>query len=175
MREPLPSFSQRGAVLVLSLIFLLALTLIGLSGMRTSTLEEKMANNMRDMDLAFESSESGLREAEVWLDTRLSKPLMGSGFVYAPETLPELTNQDHTWWTNSANTGEYGVTGATALASVASQPHFVLEYRAFIPDSLVLGYDPTKGRNVYRATARGTGATDTAQRMVENTFVKRFN
>lgn len=172
------STSQQGAVLILSLIFLLALTLLGLSGMRTSTLEEKMSSNMRDMDLAFEAAESGLRESETWIDTRTSEPKLPSGFVYDVNGLPDLTSQNHTWWTSDANTGEYGVTGSSAVTGVHDQPRFVLQFRAFIPDSLVVGYDPSKGRNVYRATARGTGAAvaaETAQRMVQDTVVKRFN
>jgi type IV pilus assembly protein PilX len=170
--------SQHGAALVLSLILLLMLTLIGLSSMRTSTMEEKMTSNMRDMDLAFEASESGLREAERWLDLRSHEPAAdGSGFVYHDDVLPDLTTQDHSWWINDANTGEYSVAVPTTppLPAVGDQPRFTVEFRAFIPDSLVRGYEPPKGVNIYRVTARGTGVTSTAQRIVQDTFVKRYN
>ena len=55
---------QSGAVLIISLIMLLLLTLIGASSMQTSSLEEKMAGNLRDRNLAFQAAESALRDAE---------------------------------------------------------------------------------------------------------------
>ena len=56
--------SQSGMVLVISLIMLLLLTLIGVTAMQTTTLEEKMAGNLRDKSLAFQAAESALRAAE---------------------------------------------------------------------------------------------------------------
>lgn len=56
---------QSGVVLVVSLIMLLLLTLIGLSGMQSATLEEKMAANMRDRNLAFQAAEAALNDAEL--------------------------------------------------------------------------------------------------------------
>jgi type IV pilus assembly protein PilX len=55
---------QSGAVLVISLIMLLLLTIIGLDSMQTSILEEKMAYNMKDRSLAFQAAESALKEGE---------------------------------------------------------------------------------------------------------------
>jgi type IV pilus assembly protein PilX len=134
-----------------------------------------MASNMRDTNIAFEATESGLREAEAWLQQQLSEPSLNGGFVYKAGTLPDMTNQTHAWWTNNANTGSYGVAGSTALAEVSTQPRFVLEHRAFVADSLVRGFEPPTGKNIYRVVARGTGATDTAQSIGETTFAKRFN
>ncbi len=55
---------QSGVVLVISLIMLLLLTLIGLSGMQSTILEEKMAGNMRDRNMAFQAAEAALQDAE---------------------------------------------------------------------------------------------------------------
>ena len=55
---------QNGSVLVISLIILVAMTLIGITAMRTSVLEEKMAGNLRDKELAFQAAEAALRAAE---------------------------------------------------------------------------------------------------------------
>ena len=168
--------SQHGAALIFSMILLLVLTLLGLSSMRTATLEEKMAYNMRDMNLAFEAAESGLREAETWLDQQANEASVNNqAFVYPPDAAPELTTQTHSWWSNADNSASYGIAGSTALGEVNSQPRFVIEQRAFVPDSLVQGFEPPKGKNLYRVTARGTGATDTAQSISQSTFAKRFN
>jgi len=56
--------NQSGVVLVISLIILLLLTIIGLTAMQTTALEEKMAGNLRDKNLAFQAAESALRVAE---------------------------------------------------------------------------------------------------------------
>ena len=42
---------QRGAILIISLIMLLVLTILGVTGMRTTVLEEKMAGNLRDKNI----------------------------------------------------------------------------------------------------------------------------
>lgn len=56
--------SERGAVLLVSLVMLLLLTLIGLAGMRMAQLEERMAGNLRDRQLAFQAAEAALRAGE---------------------------------------------------------------------------------------------------------------
>jgi type IV pilus assembly protein PilX len=43
---------------------LLLLTLIGASSMQSTSLEEKMAGNLRDRSIAFQAAESALRDAE---------------------------------------------------------------------------------------------------------------
>ncbi len=51
---------QRGAVLVVSLILLVILTLLGMSVMNTSQLEERMAANVQEVNQSFHSAETGL-------------------------------------------------------------------------------------------------------------------
>jgi Tfp pilus assembly protein PilX len=56
--------SARGAVLLVSLVMLLLLTVIGLAGMRMVQLEERMAGNLRDRQVAFQAAEAALRAGE---------------------------------------------------------------------------------------------------------------
>lgn len=56
--------SERGAVLIVALIMLLLLTIIGLSSMRGTALQENMASNMRDSNLSLQASEAALRKGE---------------------------------------------------------------------------------------------------------------
>lgn len=60
----LPKNSQRGAILVIALFMLLLLTIIGLSSMRGTALQESMAGNMRDSSLALQAAEAALRQGE---------------------------------------------------------------------------------------------------------------
>ena len=64
--KPLPTANapQEGFVLIVGLVILGLLTMLALSGMRDSTLQEKMAGASRDSGLAFQAAESALRDAE---------------------------------------------------------------------------------------------------------------
>lgn len=53
---------QQGAVLVVSLLVLLVLTLIGISSMNGSIMEEKMAANAQIATTTFQKAESSIRE-----------------------------------------------------------------------------------------------------------------
>lgn len=65
MNRTIPSPArQRGASLVVVLILLLIMTLLGLAVLRGTLLEERMSANMYDRSLAFQQTESALREAE---------------------------------------------------------------------------------------------------------------
>lgn len=58
------SQKQLGAVFITGLIFLVVITLLGITAMKTATLEERMAGNLRDRNLALQVAEMGLRYAE---------------------------------------------------------------------------------------------------------------
>ena len=55
-----PESNQSGAVLVTALIMLVILTLLGLSSMTTTTMEERMAANSQEILRAFQAASSGL-------------------------------------------------------------------------------------------------------------------
>ncbi len=55
---------ENGAVLIVGMLFLIVLTLLVISLMRTSILEERMIANARDWNVAFQAAESALRDAE---------------------------------------------------------------------------------------------------------------
>lgn len=54
---------QRGAVLIVSLILLVVMTLLGVTAMNTTSLEEKMAANSQITTRAFHTAETGLSMA----------------------------------------------------------------------------------------------------------------
>ncbi len=68
-----PRSRQSGAALITGLIFLVVLTMIGVTAARMSTLEERMSGNMRDRSIAMQAAELALRDAE--------RDIMGSGLV----------------------------------------------------------------------------------------------
>lgn len=58
---------QQGMVLVIGLIFLLLMTIIGVTSIQTTTLDERMAENLRNRNVAFQGAEAALRAGEAWL------------------------------------------------------------------------------------------------------------
>lgn len=55
---------QKGIALFVSLIFLLLLTIVGIAGMKSATLQEKMSGNARLKNESFQAAEAGLRQGE---------------------------------------------------------------------------------------------------------------
>ena len=70
MTIPIPCKSnlacrQTGAALFISLMFLIILTLIGLSAANVGIMQERMAGNVRETNEAFQNAEATLREVEI--------------------------------------------------------------------------------------------------------------
>jgi type IV pilus assembly protein PilX len=63
-RSSMTYYTQRGMALLVSLVFLLLLTLIGLSSMQSATLQEKMAGSVALRNQSFQSAEAALRVGE---------------------------------------------------------------------------------------------------------------
>ena len=61
---------QTGVSLIISLVFLLAMSLLGVAAVMSTTTQERMARVDRDHTIALEAAETALRDAE--LDIRLS-------------------------------------------------------------------------------------------------------
>lgn len=70
---------QKGVALVVGLLLLLVMTVVGVSSLKTVTMEERMSTNAYDRSLAFQAAEAALRVGE---QTALSQSQTGnSGFV----------------------------------------------------------------------------------------------
>jgi len=168
---------QRGAILIVSLILLLIMTVLALSVSQTSRMQERMAGNARDSDLSFQAAEAGLRDAEAYLWARTSQPIACSTspcVVYQKDALSavNMSVQDNTWWNDNAK--EYGVAGTQEVDGVKADPRVVIEELGFTPFSLTVGRGVPGGRTFYRNTARGVGGTDAAQTVVETTFTRPY-
>jgi len=62
MNYPRPA-RQSGAILIVSMIILLILTLLGVTAMNTSSLQQRMASNTQEQVHAFQAAETGLNQA----------------------------------------------------------------------------------------------------------------
>lgn len=60
---------QRGAALLVALILLVVITLVGLAAIGTTILQNKAAANQYDRQVAFQSAEAALRQAQAAITT----------------------------------------------------------------------------------------------------------
>lgn len=110
---------ESGAALIVSLIFLLLMTLISTSSMRTATMQERMAGNMRDWNIGFQRAEASLRAAEEWLlDTDTLPEFNDTGGYY------HLNSDDRPDWTS--------VPASAGNGSIAHPADGTPEYRYYI-------------------------------------------
>ncbi len=152
--------AQRGAILVVSLLLLLVLTIIGVSSMQGTALEESMSYATRDRTIALQSAEAGLREAEAWIDSIVSPAaLTGSNGLYKrADTIPYY-NTSATWL--NANSSNYVTATAPTGSDTAKYIVKELGLISGIQGSMNLtGYGENKGSGdvtTFQVTSRGTG------------------
>jgi len=175
-RAPL---GQRGIALVMALVFLMLLTMLGITALNMTSLEEKMAGNTKDRDLAFQATESALLAGENTVGSAImvnavvaSATITNDGLHKSSTTSTPVWDESTGVWSGSDYRTYAGLT------KVAEQPKYIIEDLGQIQDkggSLVLpqNYKST-GKNLFRITGRGVGGTVSAVVMVQSTYEKRF-
>ncbi|WP_444929602.1 PilX N-terminal domain-containing pilus assembly protein [Microbulbifer sp. SSSA002] len=167
---------QAGATLLVGLVILLLMTFIGLAAIRGSGMQELMAGNMRDRQLAFQAAEAALRVAEAKLETEAEAAI---STLFDGDTVGYVEQMDGSsasdfWllydWEGAA------VSTSLGLSGVASQPMYVIERiegSVWNPND---GGDIGAGNSVdeeapvyYRITSRGVGGTSSAVVILQST------
>lgn len=166
---------QRGAVLVVGLIFLALMTIVGVTAYSVATQEERMAGNARDRLRAFEAAEAALRDCEQRLRTlsdadTLGYPPAGHPEMYAAPAAGAKEKWETIDWNKDPTRQLGGITG------VAEQPRCIVQQlsraaagnvsqRAELPQSAASAF-------VYQITARGVGANSNAVVLLQSSFVR---
>jgi type IV pilus assembly protein PilX len=158
---------QSGAVLMVSMIMLLLLSIIGVTGSQVTSLEEKMAGNSYDQNIAFQSAEEALRSAEQVINapgfniTTFDGTNNATG-RFSPTDRPDYTNAN-TWVNTSAQ-------AANVIPLVATQPRYFIHYIGNQPSDPL---DPSSiPISMFRIVARGTGRQDTTRVFLQAYFGK---
>lgn len=114
---------QRGMTLIVGLIMVLLMTVVGMAAIRGSNMQELMAGNMRDRNLAFQAAEAGLRQGENLL-TNATLPAFDGTRVGLYQAINNSRNtgfwDSYSWNTASATT-------SMSLEYVNTQPRYVIE------------------------------------------------
>ena len=146
---------QSGAALIVALVFLLMMTVLSTSSMRSSMMQEKMSGHMRDWNLSFQGAEASLRAAE--------------RFLSETPVLPEFDGTNGLYPVNSINrpvwTGDTPTDGGGYVAYPETMPYVAVQPKYYIEqlDSVrPAGTEtetgtPTAEIFFYRVTAVGYG------------------
>ena len=157
---------QDGVVLITGLIFMVVLTIVVLAIMRSSSLEERMASNARNRQLALHAAEAVARDAEATLFSGAAinpiEPFDSAGFSDTCAggfcALGTGDWKSDSLWSDSTKTRTFAAGGDFTLAGITSRPRYIVE-----PISAE-GGQPGKicPKIVFRITARGLGRDSSA-------------
>ena len=166
---------QSGITLIIGLVMLLLLTIIMLAAMRVTSLEERMAGNLRNQNIAFQAAESALREAEAtifisthapqaldnpyrvfniddWLFQDPTDPVCVSGLCKTSSLIPP--DEIDSMVFKKAETG---------IDDISQEPEYIIEYMGEKCDFT----NPERRFVIFRITARGWGNEGGANSLVQ--------
>jgi Tfp pilus assembly protein PilX len=181
---------QRGAVLFVSLIFLLILTLLGVMLARMQSSEERMAQNDSNHELSVEAAEAALRYAETNIANNYYTNAMflanqGGFYSLSLNNYQSVYTQGYNWQQQAAlgNTVPYasdsavtaGVPVGQALASVPGSPQIIIENMGgtALPGNSIApctGYNTTQCTAAYQITVNASGGDQTASATLRSIY-----
>lgn len=181
-------FSSRGFTLISILLMMVALAALALGAMNMSTLQERMAGNVRDKNIALQAAEAALRDAEADVLNNLdaasqfaadcTNGLCVPGSMASTGATSTPVWQSITW--DTAHTRRYGqYTNVAALPAVSSQPMYIIEKLPDLPpgvgESAALQpvFQGSLQPQAFRITARAVGLRATTAVMLQSVYIKQ--
>jgi len=173
-RNPHSHASERGLVLVSSLLLLLVVTILAVAIFRNFGIEEKIAGNQREKQRALHAAESAQQYAEWWLSsgTGVTTPVVCNAVV------PFATGQVCANILPSANVTNLAWPAGVTYAPPAMQfntagganqyyqtPQFYISYLGTTADSSTSNF-----KLLYQVDAVGYGGSQNAVAVVESTY-----
>jgi type IV pilus assembly protein PilX len=181
--------SQRGVVLITSMLLLLVVTIMALAMFRSFGIQEKIAGNMREKQRALQAAVSAQTYGEQWLisNAGTSPPVVCNSLLNANSAegqicsnqlpsslLPAGTTVTTVPWavTGSTNVGvTYTPTGMNVgAASVTNASASYVTAPTFYISDLGQSADPNVPGEVYLVDAAGYGGNSNTVAVVESTF-----
>ena len=166
--------------MLLALVLLLVLSLLAVSGMQGSLMQERMSSAQREGTLALEAAESGARDAERYIEDNLVNVAdfgaTGPFIDATDEDVERPDPHDPDFWADEdqTRTGD-AVDGVT--------PRYYIEYlgEGFEPeqrtDGMITGYSHDTGAGssfAFRTVIRATGPSGSGQRLIEVYYTRRL-
>ena len=193
--SPIHHYQQKGAVLIMGLVLLMALTIVGVASLSNNTLQSRMAGNLMDSNLAFNAAETAARAVQATLNPDFDSQDNCAGSTYdgvsnvtcaidegdasnARADMDWMKNKTDTWWKTADSvhnfTGDYNAKiGGHDL--ITSSPKAIVELYASgggSYESRLSRRTLTTGKKFYRVTVRATGASDNSQAVIQQIINK---
>lgn len=171
---------QQGAVLVSVMIYMLVLSMLGISSMRGTAMEERMASNQWEHSRAFQAAESVIQDAGVWFlfQPDLIEPSAdGSTGVWPTGTVAnDVVDSSFDWSANGISYGDDSGNSTTLFADLIASPQYVIEEAGFEPadndpDTLA----KKTGVFYYSLSAVGYGRSAGSRSILQVTLEKHNN
>ncbi|WP_105101917.1 pilus assembly PilX family protein [Microbulbifer pacificus] len=165
---------QRGAVLIVSLVLLLVLTMIGIAGARGVMMGERMTFASRDAKIALEVAESMARQGEAYIDGLSDISGFGTtGWLRSEGDGPDDLFADATWTDTNSEEWDVGMKGADGNTKLKGRIFIELAGLAS-DDSNAADVDLSTGNTglefddtrVFKIVTRGTGIGGTERIIV---------
>ncbi len=166
--------SQRGMVLITSLLLLVVVTLLAVGLFRSFGIDEKIAGNMREKQRALQAAETAEEYAEHYLASgQATAPITCTAPLVAPlgqvcTTASGLANAALLPWPNAIsytptnmNVTQSGGTGTGGLGTYYQAPEFFITY---------LGVTGSGLGKIYQIDAAGFGGSANTAAVVETTY-----
>ncbi len=198
----LPSLprQQQGAVLIMGLVLLMALTIVGVASLNNNTLQSRMAGNLVDSTLAFNAAETAARALQVSLNPDNGTRSSCQGQTYdgtlgsascvldigdsanGRGDINWMENTTYQWWTDTSGGGANYVQGYTGNYSptIGGKKLITNAPRAIVEEHATVGQygqgltrrNLTTGTKYYRLTVRATGSSDNSVAMIQEIVSK---
>ena len=172
-----PLKKQSGAVLITSLVIVLILSVMIASSVQTTMLQQKMSANLRDRELAFQSSETAIKSGENFILTQNRKSLAGvfdgTNGLYTYNKILDTDDSTIDDLTTEASWGTIDTKGSHALHQVKETAKYIVEE---LPEIASKGGSLTLPKaitgNYYRITSKAKGGTDDSLVILQSIYKK---
>lgn len=179
-----PPGQQNGNILFICAALLAALSILGLSSMRTSLTEERISQSVQDLNIASEAAESALRHGQRQLKTAYQKSLQ-SGF-YKTHTLGAIAPDLSQWENGIYRMSLQDMTvdrSSLALNNDSKVQAWLPRYRLeefFVPDneldtgsSISREEKAPRSTSYFRVIARGVGLQGENEILLESIVIEQ--
>lgn len=184
---------QAGFALFTGLIFLVAMSVLGVTMMGVTRLETLMAGGARESSIAFQAAEAALRRAEIAIEATASTAAFNGGAGMLGESDPEpdffetgTGEADYAWDDDASITYSDDANCPTANScypEVAGQPRYIIKWVDNVVDSSaekqaisIGGYGQPKPPEVsiFRVTTSSTSRDGSAEALLQSYYGKVY-
>lgn len=154
---------QVGFILITALIFLLVITILAVSLVNLNSTQTRMATNVTDTAIAFQSAEGALMNAT---DLLLNGTYSATQFVANGNGFYNVNVQNTPLWM-TINWASGAVISGFKGGSAANSALFIEK----MPSVILPGQNMKTPTQIYRVTVRGTGGSSNAIVLLQGTLL----